>query len=309
MARYPSFDVNVGVVVGARGVLVIDTRCCEPEGRELLADLRRVSTLPVLGVVHTHWHFDHTFGTAALRDAFTDVPVHAHEEAAETLRATGPALQDQARAEAAEPVHAEIAAARLVIPDRPFASVRSVDLGDRVVEIAHLGRGHTSGDAVVRVADADTDVVYMGDLVESATRSDATPGFGDDSFPLEWGDTLERVGSLLTGDTVVVPGHGAPVDRDFVDQQQHDIADVAGMIRSLAGQGVPVAEALKAGGEMTRPAPLAQQYGVEVPAEEIGSQAADRRGWPFDPAYLDTAVRRGYEHLGVADVAEDTPTS
>ena len=34
------------------------------------------------------------------------------------------------------------------------------------MEIAHLGRGHTDGDLVVVVPDAD--VVFAGDLIESA---------------------------------------------------------------------------------------------------------------------------------------------
>ena len=66
---------------------------------------------------------------------------------------------------------------------------------------------------------------------------------------------------------MVVPGHGAPVDREFVEIQRNDIGIVAQTIRDLAARGVPVDEAL---------------------------DAAD---WPFDPEHLANAVRRGYEHL------------
>ena len=44
----------------------------------------------------------------------------------------------------------------------------------------------------------------------------------------------------------MVPGHGAPVDRDFVEEQRNAIGIVAETIRDLAGRGVPVAEALAA---------------------------------------------------------------
>ncbi len=306
VARYSSYDVNVGVVVGDRGVVVIDTRASEPQGRELLEHLRRVTSQPVIAVLYTHWHFDHTFGTAALRDVYADVPVHAHEDAVQTLRDRAGELQDVARGED-DPVHADIAGARIVLPDREFASVRSLDLGDRVLEAVHLGRGHTSGDVLLRVPDAD--VVYFGDLVESSDRERATPGFGDDCYPLEWPSTLEMAGTMLTTRTVAVPGHGPPVDRDFVDAQQRDVADLAEMIRSLASRRVPVDDALAVGAQMQRRGPLAQSYGVVDPEPDDESGAAPT-GWPFDPAYLEQAVRRGYAHLGSPPLplADDSKT-
>ncbi len=126
-----------------------------------------------------------------------------------------------------------------------------LDLGDRLVELVHPGRGHTAGDLVVRVPDVD--VVLAGDLVEESAATDATPGFGGDCWPFEWPLTLDTVIGLTTTATLVVPGHGAVVDRDFVEQQRNDIGIVAETIRDLAGRGVPVAEALAAGGVAVRP--------------------------------------------------------
>jgi hypothetical protein len=41
---------------------------------------------------------------------------------------------------------------------------------------------------------------------------------------------------------VVVPGHGAPVDRGFVERQRDDLGVVAETIRYHAERGVPVGE-------------------------------------------------------------------
>ena len=90
----------------------------------------------------------------------------------------------------------------------------ALDLGDRRVEIAHLGRGHTEGDLVVVVPDAD--VLFAGDLLESA----GPPSFGPDSVPDEWPATLDAVIGLMTATTVAVPGHGEPVGREFVFEQR-----------------------------------------------------------------------------------------
>jgi glyoxylase-like metal-dependent hydrolase (beta-lactamase superfamily II) len=290
-ARYRSFDVNVGVVLGARGAVVVDTRASEVEAAELLDDLRALGVSSVLAVVNTHWHFDHTFGNALLRDEYGGVAFYAQEAAAATLREAAGEVQRTARDDVSTPGHADIAAARIHVPDHTFSSVAAIDLGDRVVEVVHPGRGHTSGDAVVRVPDAD--VAFLGDLVEESAERDATPGFGVDCWPLEWASSLELTIGMLTSGSVVVPGHGAPVDRAFVDSQRADISDVAERIRALAGAGVPAADALAAGAEMTRPAPLAQRYS---PGGQ-GGASETLRGWPFDPKYLTEAVARGYAHL------------
>jgi glyoxylase-like metal-dependent hydrolase (beta-lactamase superfamily II) len=140
-----------------------------------------------------------------------------------------------------------------------------VDLGDRLVELIHPGRGHTGGDAVVRVPDAD--VVFAGDLVEESALREATPGFGDDCYPLDWPATLDLLISLLDESTVVVPGHGLPVQRDFVHEQRGSIGVVAETIRDLAGRGV----------------------GPE--------NMADAGDWPYAAAELAHAFTRGFEML------------
>jgi glyoxylase-like metal-dependent hydrolase (beta-lactamase superfamily II) len=264
VARYDWFDVNVSVVAGAAGLLVVDTNASDRAARTVLADLRRLSSAPLLAAVNTHVHFDHTFGNGVL--AAEGAELVAHENAAAAL----PAHAAQTRARAAEEAdgdqrYAELVATEVVVPARTFSSALALDLGDRVVELVHPGRGHTDGDVVVRVPDAD--VVLSGDLVEESTARDGVPGFGSDCFPMDWPQTLDLVLSLVGPDTVVVPGHGSPVDRDFVQEQRSAIGVVAETIRDLAGRGIRLDDAL---------------------------DAAD---WPYPREELADAVRRGYEHL------------
>jgi glyoxylase-like metal-dependent hydrolase (beta-lactamase superfamily II) len=103
-------------------------------------------------------------------------------------------------------------------PSVVIAVATAFDLGDRRVEIAHLGRGHTDGDLLVVVPDAD--VVFAGDLLESA----GPPSFGPDSVPDEWPATLDGLIGLMTATTLAVPGHGEPVGREFVFEQRGRIA-------------------------------------------------------------------------------------
>jgi glyoxylase-like metal-dependent hydrolase (beta-lactamase superfamily II) len=265
VARFEFLDVNVGLVAGERGLLVVDTHASEVEARRVVEQVRRLGVGAVVAVVNTHEHFDHAFGNVVFAEAYGAPPIYAHEAAAEGLAVSGPAMQQRAAADADDPRHADIAAARLVPPTETFSSARVVDLGDRIVELVHPGRGHTAGDAVVRVGDAD--VLFAGDLVEESAVRGGVPGFGDDCFPLEWPATLDLVVGLLGPDAVVVPGHGLPVGKEFVEEQRGAVGVVAETIRDLASRGVPVTEALGA------------------------------TQWPYPVEELGAAVRRGYQHL------------
>jgi len=254
VARFDFLDVSVGLVGGDRGLLLVDTLASDAAGRRLVDEVRRLGAGEVVGIVNTHVHFDHVFGNRAVSEAYGAPPVVAHEAAAEELDAHAAA----ARAEAAghdDPRHAEVAATTDVLgPTETFSSAKVVDLGDRLVEVLHPGRGHTAGDAVVRVPDAD--VLFAGDLVEESAERNAVPGFGDDCYPLEWPATLDLLMSMLDDDSVVVPGHGLPVGRDFVMDQRASIGVVAETIRDLAGRGV-------------RPDQMAESAEWPYPAEEL----------------------------------------
>lgn len=240
VARSPWFDVNVTVVGGAEGLVVVDTHASAKAAQEVVAAVRGLGAGAVRAVVNTHEHFDHTFGNATFLEAYGELPVHAHEVAAERTLGAGLRIQDAYR-ESDDPHAEEVLATTIRPADTTFSSAAVLDLGDRQVELVHLGRGHTAGDLVARVADAD--VVLMGDLVEES----APPAYGQDSWPLEWPQTLDLALELLTPASVVVPGHGAVVGRRFVEDQRDDLAAVAETIRDLAGRGVPAADALAAG--------------------------------------------------------------
>jgi len=265
VARSSFLDVNVGLVGGSRGLLVVDTHASEVEARRIVREVQALGLGDVVAVVNTHEHFDHSFGNVVFVEAYGGPPVYAHEAAAAGLLLSGPELQREAAEDDTDPRHADFAATRILAPTETFSSARVVDLGDRLVELVHPGRGHTAGDAVVHVQDAD--LLFAGDLVEESAGRGGVPGYGPDCFPMEWPATLDLVVGLTSPSATVVPGHGRPVGRDFVEEQRASIGVVAETIRDLAGRGVQVGDALGA----------AQ--------------------WPYPAEHLANAVRRGYEHL------------
>jgi glyoxylase-like metal-dependent hydrolase (beta-lactamase superfamily II) len=180
-----------------------------------------VTDLPLTAVVVTHWHYDHAFGLAA----FADVPRIAHESV--QVRLSSAEAAADARRLGLDP-------RGLGRPNLEIAVATALDLGDRRVEIAHLGRGHTEGDLVVVVPDAE--VLFAGDLLESA----GPPSFGPDSVPDEWPATLDAVIGLMTATTVAVPGHGEPVSREFVFEQRGRIAAQAAEKAAPPGPRLPL---------------------------------------------------------------------
>ncbi len=265
VARHEWYDVNVTLVGGDGGLLVVDTHASAAAARAVVEEIRRLGAGDVVAVVNTHEHFDHTFGNATLRTAYGAVPIHAHETAAAQTVAAGERVKGLYEDDADDPHREEVLATEIVPADHTFSSAVALDVGGRMVELVHPGRGHTAGDLVVRVPDAD--VLLAGDLVEESALRGGVPGFGGDCYPLEWPHSLDIVLGLATSRSVVVPGHGAPVDREFVEDQRNAIGIVAQTIRDLAARGVPEREALAA------------------------------TEWPYPREELVDAVRRGYEHL------------
>ncbi|MEU4197917.1 MBL fold metallo-hydrolase [Kribbella sp. NPDC026611] len=229
--RYDEWDLNIGLVVGADGALLIDTRATTEQAEELREHVRELTDKPVNWVVNTHAHFDHVVGNSV----FTDATVYLHENAAAEENLAG----------------------------TTFSVAKVIDLGDRRVELLYVGNGHTSGDAIVVVPDVD--VFFLGDLIEET----APPSYGEDSFPLEWPDTLNQAIGMMSGTAKLVPGHGAVVDADFAREQAGELGDVANTISTLHHAGTSLEDAL-----------------------------AHTEDWPWPVDKLQDAIKRGYQALG-----------
>jgi glyoxylase-like metal-dependent hydrolase (beta-lactamase superfamily II) len=187
-------------------------------------------------VVNTHLHFDHSFGNAAFRPA----TIWGHRRCVEALTDGGEAMRlrlvERYRDAGDTEKVAQLNATRIDPPDQAVDKAATLDVGGRPVRLRHVGRGHTDNDLVVLVPDAD--LLLAGDLVEQG----APPQFGD-GFPLDWPATMDALLALITG--AVVPGHGAVVDRAFVEGQRNELARLAEVARHAHAAGRPAADAAR----------------------------------------------------------------
>lgn len=231
--RYSSLDLNVGVVVGDDGVLVVDTRSSHHEAAELRDELADLTKMPVRWVVNTHWHFDHSLGNAI----FANAEIWGHELCQIAMVQRGEEIIDSARDWLGSDRADELAEVDIVAPEKTFSERASLDIGRRV-EMSYHGFAHTDSDIVVSVPEAE--VSYFGDLVEEGSP----PVFGD-GYPLAWPLTL-RLASEGIGGTFV-PGHGDVVDVAFVRSQHEELVVVAELSTRYVNGEIGLDEAAASG--------------------------------------------------------------
>ena len=220
--------VSVGLVAGEQRAALIDCGSTPEQGATLLERARDLVEVPVSHVVVTHPHHDHWFGLAGM----AEVTSIAHED---LLRDPEAEVLDAAAA---------IGLSRLPAPDETFSLARSLDLGGVRLEMLHLGPAHTRADIVVVVPGED--VIFMGDLIESA----GDPQFGPASDVGSWPKVLDDALGASTEATRFVPGHAPAggeeltVDREFCFRQRAEIAMVQGTVENLVYRGVALEDAL-----------------------------------------------------------------
>lgn len=213
--RLPFCDVTIGLVCGSDGALLVDTGTTLTEAAAIDADVQLLAGRPVNHIVLTHKHFDHVLGSSL----FTGARVHCAAEVTEHLSSATDQLREDALRHGADPAEVEAAIAALR-PAHSGGYDAVVDLGDRTVTIAHVGRGHTASDLVVVAPGGKAGervVVFTGDLVEES----GDPAIDDDSDVAAWPGTLGRLLAIGGPDAIYVPGHGGVVDAAFVRRQRN----------------------------------------------------------------------------------------
>jgi glyoxylase-like metal-dependent hydrolase (beta-lactamase superfamily II) len=189
-------DPNVGAVIGDDAVLAVDARATPAHAHEWLEELRRITDRPVRYLALTHYHAVRVLGASA----FDSDWVIAHEGTRRWILERGAADFESETRRFPRLFKDVDSIPGLTYPNVAFADTLTLVLGDREVQLVHLGRGHTQGDLAVWLPDER--VLFAGDLVEAR----AAPYMGD-AFVDEWSTTtLDRLEALAPD--VIVPGRG-----------------------------------------------------------------------------------------------------
>lgn len=206
-------DPNSGVIIGDDSVMVIEAQATPLLARKVIDCIRAVTGKPISHLVLTHYHAVRVLGASAYGAAQVIMSDRARAMVAE--RGAEDWASEFGRFPRLFRGHEEIPG--LTWPTTTFSDRLTVYLGRRRVDLMHLGRAHTAGDAVVWVPDAG--VMFTGDIVE-----DRSACYGGDGHFADWPATLSRIAAF--DPVAIVPGRGeALTGRDSVARAMASTAD------------------------------------------------------------------------------------
>lgn len=191
-------DPNSGVIIGKKGVMVIEAQATPKLARDVIKKIRTVTDLPITHLVLTHYHAVRVLGASEYNAKKVICTTNTLEMIEE--RGEQDWLSEFQRFPRLFEGHESIPG--LTWPTHIFDQTMEVDLGDKKVELIAIGEGHTRGDMIVWVPDHK--VLFAGDLVEY----EATPYCGDAQLT-QWPKTLNKIAKMKPH--YLVPGRGEAI--------------------------------------------------------------------------------------------------
>jgi glyoxylase-like metal-dependent hydrolase (beta-lactamase superfamily II) len=219
---------NSGVIVGDKGVIVVDAKINQASGQELLADIAKLTPKPVDTVILTHSDRDHVNGLAAFPAGVTVIAQANNKKEQERAIAAG--------GKDAPP--ADHLPTRLVTQHKQNVQVDGVTF-----ELLHWAPAHTSGDLVVFLPKQK--VVFTGDIITN--RPDPLIHLEKGGSSEGWIQTAKGI-AALDADTFV-PGHGNPETKAQVEEYVTHAEAKRARIKELVAQGKSLEEIKQAVGD------------------------------------------------------------
>lgn len=191
-----------GFVVGERGVLVVESMINRRLAGQLLALIRETTAKPILYVVNTSYHGDHSYGNQFFPEG---VQVIQHAQTQAYLRDHfGDDIAFMTKFFGSNQGLDELRSqpATLLVHD---GTTVDVDLGAKIIRVMHLGFAQTNGDLFLWLPAEK--VLFTGNpiIADGPSIPWLLDGRADESLA-----TMRRLRAIVPDDAVVVPGHGAP---------------------------------------------------------------------------------------------------
>jgi glyoxylase-like metal-dependent hydrolase (beta-lactamase superfamily II) len=266
---------NVTLIEQRDGFVVVDSGLNAANGRAVVRYAESLADKPIKVVVVTHWHNDHPQGISSIRDAFPKVRIIATRETEAGMRgpeafdigyspgpkwdaamasllgrnrealsklladpATAPDRKERIKKALVqyEAFQKDFTGSYIVLPTETFERRLVIEDPEMPVEVLHLGRANTNGDALAWLPKQK--IVATGDIVVAPSP------FGFGSFSGDWIETIGKVKAL--GFTTLIPGHGMPQkDSAYLDKLVAVLTDLRAQIYPLAKAGLPLEEVRK----------------------------------------------------------------
>lgn len=188
-------DPNTGVVIGEDSVMVVDAQATPRLANMVVEKIRTVTDKPIKYVVLTHYHAVRVLGASA----YGADEILMSETARSMVVERGQEDWDSEFGRFPRLFQGHESIPGLTWPTMTFSDRMSLYMGKRRVDLMFLGRGHTAGDIVAHVPDAN--VMFTGDLVEYHSAC-----YCGDAHFADWPDTLEEIRDFDLD--AIAPGRG-----------------------------------------------------------------------------------------------------
>jgi glyoxylase-like metal-dependent hydrolase (beta-lactamase superfamily II) len=211
---------NTGIIVGDKGVVVIDSKTSPDGGKQLVDDVAKITPKPITTVILTHSDGDHTGGLPAFPKGVTIIAQDNDKKEIEAaIAAGGP------RAPSPDYLPNEL------VTDKKTETIDGVKF-----ELFHWAPAHTSGDLIVFLPESK--IVFTGDIITEQYR----PLVHLEKHGSSEGWITTVKGILTLNADQFVPGHGNPMNKDSVKQKLSDATAERAKIVDLVAQGKSLQE-------------------------------------------------------------------
>jgi len=201
---------NTGVFITDAGVVVVDTKLAG-WGPTILERIKSVTNKPVVTVINTHTHGDHT-GSNESFGASIETVVHANTK-------INMAKMDAFKGDKAS-----------LLPKRTYTDRLTLGSGKDRIDLYHFGAGHTNGDTFVVFPALRT--MQAGDMFPWKNAPFIDRGNGGSGKA--WPETLKKVLDTVKDVDTVIGGHQPVATWKDVGTFQQFLADL--YTRTIAAQ-------------------------------------------------------------------------
>jgi cyclase len=234
---------NSGVIVGDKGVIVVDAKTTPAAGKELLDDIAKITPKPVTTVILTHSDGDHVNGLASFP---TGITIIAHED-------------NKKEQEAALAAGGRGAPPAGHLPTKTITKNKEdLKIEGEKIEVLHWAPAHTSGDLVVFLPAEK--IVFTGDII-ATQLPDPLIHLEKHGTSEGWVTTAKGIAALNADQ--FVPGHGDVQNKAAIEKRVTEAAAKRAKIKDLVAQGKSLDEIKAAVGD---PPPAAGRGGGRGPA-------------------------------------------
>jgi cyclase len=211
---------NVTVIATGDGTIVVDSMTLVRQGVRVHERAVALAGAPVVALVNTHYHLDHTHGNPGFP---IGTKVVSTDRTLDHLRTRDAAWWAESPA-------------KDLLPNYTFTDTWSARYGERTIRAIHPGRGHTDGDLVLLLV--EDRVLIAGDLFFNGYYPNIDLEAG--GTVREWPATLDAV-LALDFDTVV-PGHGPVATRADLQRFRDFMASLWTQTSAIVDRGGSLAD-------------------------------------------------------------------